>query len=82
MELQVLERDAAKPWLWSISKLDLAAEQADLIKEWVKHLQQRLRGLSYRCVLCGAVAGQRLCKHDSMRKVCTGVSAVCLSCSC
>ena len=48
MELQVLARDPSRPWLWRINKMELAAEQADLVKQWVQHLQQRLKALSYR----------------------------------
>lgn len=48
MELQVLSRHPSRPWLWSISHLELAAEQPELIKAWVQHTRQQLRALSYR----------------------------------
>lgn len=50
MELQVLSRHHARPWQWGISKLELSAEQPELVKEWVKRVRQQLKALSYRCV--------------------------------
>lgn len=50
MELQVLSRHHARPWHWGISKLELSAEQPELVKEWVKRVRQQLKALSYRCV--------------------------------
>lgn len=48
MELQVVSRHPARPWLWSIKRLELAAEQPDLVKAWVNSTRQRLGTLSYR----------------------------------
>lgn len=50
MELQVLSRHPGRPWMWSIRRLELAAEQPDLVKAWVRSTRQQLRGLSYRWV--------------------------------
>lgn len=44
----MLSRDPSRPWLWSINRMELAAEQPDLVKAWVHHTRQQLRALSYR----------------------------------
>jgi hypothetical protein len=48
VELQVVSRHPARPWLWGIKRLELAAEQPDLVKAWVNSTRQRLKALSYR----------------------------------
>jgi hypothetical protein len=48
MELQVLTRHPARPWLWGLKRLELAADQPELVRAWVQQTRQRLRALTYR----------------------------------
>ena len=81
MELQVLSRHPGRPWLWSIRRLELAAEQPDLVKAWVRSTRQQLRGLSYRCVSWVGGAGAVLHEGCLLRQRPTQPTAVAVGCS-
>jgi hypothetical protein len=48
LELQVLTRQPSRPWLWGLKRLELSADEPELVKAWVHQTRQRLRALPYR----------------------------------